>query len=35
MRNGQLGIRGWGYMAVEYALGIGAIAVVIEIAKLM
>jgi hypothetical protein len=35
MRNGQLGIRSWGYTAIEYALGIAAIAAVIEIAKLI
>jgi hypothetical protein len=35
MRITQLGIGSWGYTAVEYALGIGAIAVVVEIAKLM
>jgi Flp pilus assembly pilin Flp len=35
MRTVQFGIRSWGYTAVEYALGIGAIAVVVEIAKLM
>jgi hypothetical protein len=29
MRNAHLGLRSWGYTAVEYALGIGAIAVVV------
>jgi hypothetical protein len=35
MKIGQLGIHRWGYTAVEYVLGIAAIAAVIEIAKLM
>jgi hypothetical protein len=35
MINGQFGIGGWGYTALEYAIGLGAIAVVVEIAKLI
>ena len=35
MTNVQLAIRGWGYRAVEFALGIGAIAAVTAIAKLL
>ena len=35
MTNVQLAFRGWGYRAVEFALGIGAIAAVTAIAKLL